>query len=94
MILKEQVLSKYLSKQSSLSCFLFQCLNLLNYKKILILKFIHKQPGEQYCKRNENGGLITCLSCNFVASMNQSTNVNKQTVAGSSTMLDAGSDTK
>ena len=53
---------------------------------------MYKQPGEQYCKRDENGGLITCLSCNFV--MNQSTNVNKQTEAGSSIMSDAGSDIK
>merc|ERR1719376_819262 len=45
------------------------------------------KPGEQYCKRDENGGLITCLSCNFV--MNHSTNVNKQTEAGASIMSDA-----
>merc|ERR1719376_1625851 len=44
------------------------------------------KPGEQYCKREENGGIITCLSCNFV--MNQSNYVNKQTEAGSSTMSD------
>lgn len=47
------------------------------------------KPGEQYCRRDENGGLVTCLSCNFVASMSQSTYVTKQTEAGSSTMSDA-----
>merc|ERR1719376_101674 len=47
------------------------------------------KPGEQYCKRDENGGIITCLSCNFV--MNQSNYINNQTEAGSSIMSDADS---
>ena len=46
------------------------------------------QPGEQYCKLDENDGIITCLSCYFV--INQSNYLNEQTESGSSTMSDQG----
>ena len=46
------------------------------------------QPGEQYCKLDENDGIITCLSCYFV--INQSKYLNEQTEYGSSTISDQG----